>query len=37
VWLFHNLLLAEEDDLADIVKAVEKIHENVSELVNRCK
>jgi len=34
VWLFHNLLLADERDLDDIVRAVEKIHDAAHELLS---
>lgn len=33
VWIPQNLLLAEEEDLADIVHAIEKIYENRNELL----
>ena len=32
VWLSHNLLLGNEKDMEDIVKAIKKIRENVDRL-----
>jgi hypothetical protein len=32
VWLMQNLLLAEESDMDDIVKAIERIHKNAEKI-----
>jgi dTDP-4-amino-4,6-dideoxygalactose transaminase len=35
VWLMQNLLLAEESDMDDIVKAIEKLYQNAEKIKNQ--
>lgn len=34
IWLFHNILIAEKEDMNDIAMAVERISRNASKLLN---